>query len=479
MPCDPAVSTRGRGAAARRAVTLTCLLLLATACSLGPRYHRPSIPAPEAWRADAAPGPGTWPSRDWWRGFHSAELDRLLGEARSANDDLAAAIARVHEADAQRRIAGAPLLPAVGVSATATRQRNPGAAAGAGPYDQFLPLLSVGYELDFWGRNRAALAAATATVAASRFDRATVELTVMASVASSYFQALELRDRLAVAQQNLAGARHILDGLKLEQRVGTATGLDVAQQETAVATLFASIPPLEQALRLDVDALAILVGRTPESIDITAGSLDELVAPDVGPGLPSELLARRPDVAEAEAQLVAANANMAVARAALFPSIQLTGSGGFESSSLSTLLRPASRIWSIGAGLTQPIFEGGALRGQLEYSKARYQELLAGYHKAVISAFANVEDSLVALRQTAEQQQRQQQAVDQARRAYRFAAAQMRAGTINVLTLLNAQSALLTAEDTLAQVKFARLQASVNLFKALGGGWQPGDGEGS
>lgn len=466
------------GRARRRLACTFVAGMLVGACSLGPRYHRPDVAAPDAWREAGGAEPGNWPAADYWHGFHSAELEQLLAEARAANDDLAAAVARVREADAQRRIAGAPLLPSVGVSATASRQHEPVSGAGVETYNQFVPLLNVGYELDFWGRNRAARAAAVASAAGSRYDRATVELTVMASVASTYFQALELRDRLTVARENLASARHILDGLKLEQRVGTSTGLDVAQQETAVATLYASIPPLEQALRQDVDALAILVGRAPESIDVTSGSLDDLAAPAVAPGLPSELLARRPDVAEAEAQLVAANANVAVARASLFPSIQLTGSGGYESSALESLLRPASRIWSVSAGLTQPIFEGGALRGQLELNKARYQELLAGYHKAVISAFANVEDSLVALRQTTEQQERQQQAVNQARRAYRFAEMQMRAGTINVLTLLTAQAALLTAEDTLAQVKYARLQASVNLFKALGGGWRVGDGEG-
>jgi len=477
MAFDPPAPAPGWRNPLSRAVSAAAVVLLA-ACSLGPRYHRPVIPAPDAWHEPAPAAPAGWPSADFWHRFHSPTLDGLLEEARRANDDLAAAIARVREADAQRRIAGAPLLPAVGVSANATRARAPVSGAGVETYDQFVPLLNVSYELDFWGKNRAALAAARANAAASRFDRATVELTVMTSVASSYFQALELRDRLAVAQQNLASARHILDGLRLEQRVGTATGLDVAQQETAVATLYASIPPLEQALRQDIDALAILVGRPPESLDVASGTLDELVAPEVAPGLPSELLGRRPDVAEAEAQLIGANANIAVARASLFPSISLTGSGGYESSALSTLLKPASRIWTLGAGLTQPIFEGGALRGQLEYSKARYQELLAGYHKAVISAFANVEDSLVALRQTAEQQERQQQAVDQARKAYRYAEAQMHAGTINVLTLLSAQSALLAAEDTLAQVRFARLQASVNLFKALGGGWRQQDEEG-
>lgn len=449
--------------------------LALASCTLGPRYQRPAVETPANWRGGSSQGTAqsaAWPSVQWWQGFGSDDLNTYMSQAQKANDDLAAAIARVREADAQARVAGAPLYPSVSAGASATRERAQASTGGLKTYNFFEPGLSASYELDFWGKNRAALEAATAAANASRFDRATVELTVMAGVANTYFLGLELRDRVQIAHENLASAEQIQHGLRLERTAGTATGLDVAQQETTVATLDAAIPPLEEQLRQANDALAILLGRAPQDVDIARGKLDEIKLPEVRPGLPSELLARRPDIAEAEAQLIAANANISVARAAFFPSISLTGSGGFESAALAGLMTPGNRVWSIGAGLTQPIFEGGALRGQLEYSKARYDELLANYHKAILTAFANVEDSLVALRQTAEQQSRQQKAVEQARRAFDFAQAQMRAGTINILTLLNTQAALFTAQDALAQVKYAHLQALVNLFQALGGGWQ-------
>jgi outer membrane protein, multidrug efflux system len=453
-----------------------------TACSLGPRYHRPDIPPPASWTTAADASAPAWPGADWWRGFGSADLDQLISDAQRANDDLRAAVARVHQADAQRRIAGAPLLPSLDLEATATRTRAPVAGVLANPLVQrfgtsndFNPLLAASYQLDFFGKNRAALAAATASARASRYDRSTVELTVLAGVAGSYFLALELRDRLAIADANLTNATKILHGLKLEEQAGIATALDVAQQQTVVATVNATIPPLRQQLRQSLDALAILVGTMPEAVDVTRGSLDELGQPPVRPGLPSELLARRPDVAQAEAQLIAANANIAVARAAFFPSISLTASGGYESTQLAGLLTPANRVWSLGAGLTQPIFHGGALVGQYQLAKGQYEELLADYHKAVISALANVEDALIALQQTTDQVERQQQATLAAQRAYEFAQAQMRAGTINILTLLNTETALFSARDALAQAKYAHLQALVSLYQALGGGWQQQD----
>ena len=246
----------------------------------------------------------------------------------------------------------------------------------------------------------------------------------------------------------------------------------MAQQETVVATVNATIPPLKQQLRQNLDALAILIGTTPESVDVTHGNLDQIGQPLVRPGLPSDLLARRPDVAEAEAQLIAANANIAAARAAFFPTISLTATGGFESSALAGLLTPANRVWSLGADVTQPIFQGGALLGQYQLAKGRYEELLADYHKAVISAFANVEDALIALQQSSDLVERQQTAATTAQRAYEFAQAQMRAGTINVLTLLSTETALFSARDALAQAKYAHLQALVTLYQALGGGWQ-------
>jgi outer membrane protein, multidrug efflux system len=444
------------------------------ACSVGTPYHRPDIRPPPEWTEATHEDAAVWPSAGWWHGFGSARLDELIVEAQRSNDDLAGAIARVQEADAQARIAGAPLLPSLDLGAAATRERATVTGAHPTVFNLFNPELTASYELDFWGKNRALRDSARAAAVASRYDKETVALTVISSVATTYFQALELRDRIEVAQHNLANGQTILRGLTLEQSAGTATGLDVAQQETAVALLYAAIPPLEEQFRQTVYALAVLIGKTPESIDVQSGTLTELTSPAVIAGLPSLLLSRRPDIAEAEQQLIAANADITVARAQLFPSIALTASGGYESTMLSSLINPANRIYALSAGLTQPIFHGGALRGQVAYTKARYTELLASYHKTVLTAFGNVEGALVAARQTAEQQQRQADAVAKARRAYEFAQAQMSAGTVNILTVLNTENALFSAQDTFVQVEYSHLQALVDLFTALGGGWNQG-----
>jgi outer membrane protein, multidrug efflux system len=464
-------------------VALSALVALGAlgACSVGPAYHRPQIPSPPQWQDTADnQAPAVWPSADWWHGFGSEKLDELIAEAQRSNDDLAVAIARVQEADAQARIAGAPLLPSLDFTADATRQRGPvsgtgvGVGAGRATFNTFNPELTASYELDFWGKNRALRAAARATAIASHYDKETVALTVVSSVATSYFQALEFRDRLDVARQNLVNGQKILRGLQLQQAAGIATALDVAQQETTVALLDAAIPPLQEQLRQIVNALAVLIGKTPESIDVDTGTLNSLKSPLVAPGLPSQLLSRRPDVAESEQQLISANADITVARAALFPSIQLTAGGGYESSALSSLINPASSVWALSAGLTQPIFHGGALRGQVVFSNAHYAELLSTYHKTVISAFGNVENALVAARQTKEQQLRQQKAVDTAQRAFQYAQTQMSAGTVNILNVLNTENALFSAQDELVQVQYLHLQSLVDLFTALGGGWQQG-----
>jgi outer membrane protein, multidrug efflux system len=457
----------------RLSFALACLPL--AACSVAPRYHPPDVPVAHRWDAPVEPEQvSVWPESDWWHRFGSPRLDELIDQARKGNDDLAAAMARVQEADAQLRIAGAPLLPTVDLGATATRERANVPGEGISTFNVFNPTLTASYEIDFWGKNRAARDAARALAAASRYDRETVALTVISSVASTYLQALELRERIEVARLNLENGRKILKGLSFQQQVGTATGLDVAQQETAVALLDAAIPPLKEQFRQTVYALAVLIGRTPESVDVAEGTLNDLAAPVVIAGLPSGLIERRPDVAEAEQQLISANADIGVARAALFPSIELTAGGGYESAALSSLVSPATRVWNVSAGLTQPIFHGGALRGQLAYSKARYTELLADYHKTVLTALSNVESALVAARQTEDQRVRQTDAVAKARRAYEFAQAQMAAGTINILTVLNTENALFSARDTLVQVQYAHLQALIDLYTALGGGWRQG-----
>jgi multidrug efflux system outer membrane protein len=452
--------------------------VLLVGCSVGPTYKRPDIPPPAQWHETAgdanAAKSSVWPDAEWWHGFGSTTLDELIAEAERNNDDLAGAIARVQEADQQARIAGAALLPTLDAGINASRQREFVTGEGTKLFNEFNPELTASYEIDFWGKNRATRDAARAAAVASRYDQQSVALTVISSVATTYFQALELRDRLEVAQQNLDNGEAILKGFKLEQTAGTATGLDVAQQETAVALLNAAVPPLQQQFRQTVHALAVLIGKTPESVDVEAGTLTQLSSPAIVEGLPSQLLSRRPDVAEAEQNLIAANADITVARAALFPDIQLTAGGGYESTALAGLLSPANQVYSVAAGLTQPIFHGGALRAQVAFSKARYTELLTTYHKTVLTAFSNVEDALVATQQTAELQKRQQEAVTTAKRAFEFAERQMSAGTVNILTVLNTENALFSAQDQLVQDNFLRLQALVDLFTALGGGWHQG-----
>jgi multidrug efflux system outer membrane protein len=453
---------------------LLSFALGAGACSVGPAYRHPAVPTPAAWHNAPASISADWPAADWWHSFGSPQLEDYIARAQSGNDDIAAAIARVREADAQARIAGAALLPTLNAAASATRQRQR-VVTGGPPvtYNEYSPQLTASYELDFWGKNRETRNAAVFAAQASRYDRETIALTVATSVALTYFEVLEQHDRLEVARDDLANAQSVLSGLTLEQSVGTATALDVAQQATTVATLNASIPPLAQQLQQNIDALAILIGQMPESIEVGDGSLKELTPPPITAGLPSELLARRPDVAQAEAQLMAANANIAVARAAYFPSIDLTASGGYASTALGTLLLPQSRVFALTAALSQSIFDAGVRRGQVEYSRARYAELLSDYHKTVLSALGNVEDALVAVQQTTEQELRQQQAVDKARRAFEYSQLQMQAGTTNVLTVLNTETALFSAQDTLVQVKYQHLQSLVDLYQALGGGWRP------
>jgi outer membrane protein, multidrug efflux system len=463
-----------------RCACLALLPLFFSACYVGPAYHRPDPPLPTAYRTQDIPSPSSPdpevepPQTEWWRGFGSPQLDDYIARAQSSNDDIAAAMARVREADAQARIAGAALLPNLTASAPAIRQRAQPGVSGAPqrPYDDYTPGLAASYEVDFWGGNHAAHNAALDTALASRFDRETVALTVMTSVALSYFEVLEYRDRLQVARQNRENAEIILKDLEFEAQVGTATALDVAQQATTVANVNAEIPPLQAQLRQSSDALAILIGVNPEQVDVNEGGLDGLTLPAIGAGLPSQLLARRPDVAESEAQLRAANANIGVARAAFFPTVNLTASGGYASTALNTLISPASTIWAISATLGETIFDNGARTGQYRYSRARYDELLSDYHKTVLTALGNVEDSLIAVQQGAELQLRLQDAADKARAAFEFAQLQFQAGTTNVLTMLNVETALFSAEDALVQGKFTHLQALVDLYQALGGGWR-------
>jgi NodT family efflux transporter outer membrane factor (OMF) lipoprotein len=281
------------------------------------------------------------------------------------------------------------------------------------------------------------------------------------------------QERLRIARQNVASANRILDLIKQQFSAGTASDLNVAQQESLVATQRATIPPLEQTLRQNQAALALLIARPPERVVIRGGGLRSIAIPRVTPGLPSELVAQRPDIRQAEAQLASANANVYNARAQLLPSITLTGEGGYQSAVLKTLLRPESAFYTATAGLTQPIFEGGKLLGNLDLEKGLQDQLLQTYRKTVISAFTDVDKALIAVRETALAERLQQDVVNSSRRAFDLSDQQLRAGTVNLITLLQVQQTLFQAEDALAQARLARLQAIVSLYQALGGGWLP------
>ena len=425
------------------------------------------------------------PPLDWWQKFHSRELTQLIEQARDANLDIAAAVARIVQADAQARIAGAPLLPNVELDSSANRSRpsqttgvgggGAGIATVGGPSERNLlsASLTASYEIDFWGKNRSALRVAEQTAVATRYDREVVGLTTIVSVANAYFQVLASQDRLRVARENVKSSTRILNLINQRLSAGTTSALEVAQQESLVNTERATIPPLEQTLQQNKAALALLIAQPYERVNIRGGSLTSVAIPRVTPGLPSELIAQRPDIREAEAQLAAADANVENARAQMFPSITLTAEGGYQSAVLKTLLRPESAFFNLTAGLTQPIFDGFRLQGNLDQQKGRQDELLQDYRKAVISGFTDVDKALIAVRQTTLTVKLQTEVVTSSQRAFDISEQRLQEGTVDLVTVLQTQQTLFQAQDALAQARLTRLLAVVSLYQALGGGWLP------
>jgi multidrug efflux system outer membrane protein len=460
-----------------------CLMLPLGGCLLTDKPE-PGLDIPQAYDR-SSPNPAiaeaALPPLDWWRGFRSRELTEIIEQARSANLDIAAAVARIVQADANSRVAGSALLPNVTLDGNATRLRTSQSTSAGGTSgslggserDLLSASLTASYEIDFWGKNRSALRNKEEMAVASRYDREVVRLTTVVATANAYFQVLAAQDRLRVARENLTSADRVLNLIQQRVNAGTASALDTAQQESIVYTQRAAIPPLEQTLVQNRNALAVLIARSPESVRIRGGSLRGIAYPRVTPGLPSELLAQRPDIREAEAKLAAANANVMNARAQMLPSIKLTGEGGYQSAILRTLLRPESAFYTAAAGLTQPIFDGLALQGNLDFQTGVQDELLQGYRKAVISGFADVENALDGIRQTALREKLQGDVVTSSRRAFEISEQRLNQGTIDLVTVLQTQQTLYQAQDALVQARLAHVQAIVSLYQALGGGWLP------
>lgn len=461
------------GRAARALLAASAALAL-VGCAVTEAPTRPQLPIPAAW-SEARPAETVEAtdtiSPDWWRGFGSPRLDELIVEAQTGSPDLLIAIERVRQAEIQLRSANASLFPSLSLSGSTARRHND--APGSAGVTSSSSSLSLGasYEVDLWGRVAAGVQGAEAALEGSRFDYEAARLSIVAGVAGAWFQSLAFDERLRIARENLAIARRVLTIVETRYRNGAASALDVARQRTAVLSQEASLLPLETQARQTRSALAILLGRAPQDLPPGGEALDALAIPAVGPGLPSELLVRRPDLAAAEARLAGADADVAAARAALLPSIQLTGSAGLATGALLSLADPSTSLGLVGS-IAQTLFDGGRLRNQVETSQSRRRELVESYRKAVLTALKEVEDALADNARNAQQEAVQAEVIEQARRTLALGELRYREGADDLLSVLDAQRTLFQAQDQRVQLRLSRLTSSLDLFRALGGGWQ-------
>ncbi|WP_202444583.1 efflux transporter outer membrane subunit [Schauerella aestuarii] len=445
--------------------SLTGMVLLA-GCSVARDRTAASLTLPAAYSVQTAAVSLPEHQADW-RLFGNAELAELIAMANTGAFDLAAAMARVRQAEAYARIAGAPLLPQVDATASAGRSRiddDTASSYGAG--------LSASYEIDVWGGNAAARDAALASLAATRYASDTVQLTLAASVATTWMQTVGARERTAIARLNLEAAERVLALVDTRWRAGMATPLERAQQRGLVATQRQALAAREREARDAQAALALLVGRAPQDLVVRTARLYAIASTAIAPGVPADLLARRPDVAFAERALAAADANVAVARAALLPRLTLTAGAGVGHDRIRGLFD--NPLYNLAAGLTAPIFDAGRLSGARDFSLAQREELLADYRAAIVNAIGDVALALNAIDGLGHQRQAQDEALTQAREAARLAASRYRFGAETLLTVLDAQRTLYAAQDDAAVLRLAQLQADVALFKAAGGDWRAG-----
>ncbi|MGH8696225.1 MAG: efflux transporter outer membrane subunit, partial [Burkholderiales bacterium] len=462
-----------------RSLVVLALAAALAACSFAPKYERPPAELPQAWRspADGTPAPGD----RWWSLFDDPVLDKLVDEALANNQDLAIAVARVDEARALARVQESQQYPSVvgnaGVDRSRTSSRTDFFFPGVPVYStNYRATLDVFYEIDLWGRLRNASAAARADLLATEAARDTVRIALAAEVVRSYSALRAFDEQVAATQRALALRTDALEIERSRAAAGLVSELDVRQLEGEVAAARALLPALERARAAEEGAAAVLLGRSPRAI------IDETIArasgPDtlepavvVPPGLPSELLLRRPDLFAAEQRLLAANARIGVARAAFFPQISLTGYLGTEAGSLSNLFTGPAGIWQVAAGLTQPIFQGGRLFAEADAVEARQRQAVAQYQKTIQNAFREVRDAISAQARAREVYAAEGARVAAQREALKLAAARYRAGLVNLLVPIDAERRLLDAE--LNRIDALRVQraAVADLVRALGGGW--------
>jgi multidrug efflux system outer membrane protein len=431
---------------------------------------------PAGWRVGAAEA-GEVANAAWWDAFQDPALSKLVADSVAGSLDLKAAVARVDQARAQYGVARSALFPQLNADASGERLRasrttfqGQSIPSGQQNYSLYDLDLSASYEIDVWGRLRRATEAARAQLLAGEEARRTIVLTLVTNVADAYIQLLALDDELAIAQRTLESRREVLRLQKARFEGGVAPESDMRQAESQYQIAAAEVPALQRQIAQQENLISLLAGRKPGAVE-RGRTFSQLPLPAIPSGLPSDLLQRRPDVVQAEQNLIAANANIGVARAAYFPRISLTGFLGLQSGELSQLFKGPSFAWTGGAGLTQSLFNGGALRSQVELAEARQRELVASYQEAVISALRDVNDALIA-RSTLEQQRAEQEKnVEALTRLLKLAQRRYQEGAAIFLEVATAEQSLFDAEISLDTLRAQLFQSYADLYRAFGGGW--------
>jgi multidrug efflux system outer membrane protein len=462
----------------RKLIALSLVMLLLSGCAVGPNYKRPSVNVPGMYRG-AIPQEATQPAAEsigdqkWWEVFQDPQLQDLIHTALQQNYDVRIAATRILQAQAQVGITRADQLPTISGGVEAVNQRSarskffPAFETSSSQVD-----LSLAWELDFWGKYRRATESARANLLATQWARQAVISTLVSDVAAAYFQLRELDLELEISRRTLASRR---DSLQLTQTLasgGATSMLDVRQAEQLVFTAAETIPDLERRIEQQENFLSTLLGNNPGPITRGTKLTEQPHVPEIPAGLPSSLLERRPDIRQAEAQLIAANAQIGVAKAAYFPQITLTASSGYQSSALTSLFTGPAGLWNFGGSLVQPIFTGGRIRSNVKFTEARQQEAALIYQQSIQQAFRGVSDALVEYRKDKEFREEQEQLTFSAQDAARLSETRYRGGATSYLEVLTNETNYFDAELGLAQAQLNELLGLVRIYRNLGGGWQ-------
>jgi outer membrane protein, multidrug efflux system len=456
--------------------------VLVGGCTVGPKYQRATAPVPakwdvaEPWR-ESAPKDGL-AKGEWWSTFHDDELNALEKQALDANQTIKVSVARLEQARASAAVQIATQFPTLAAAPSTERQRLSGNRPANSNFQLVSPVsqtnnilpFTVGYEVDLFGQRRRSIEAAQASYQASAADLENVRLVITAELAGDYFTLRQLDTELGILNRTVDTLEKGLELVDSRHKGGVASGLDVAQEETLLNTTQTQAILLLQQRKQFEDAIAVLIGKPAPDFHLSPGELKD-VPLAVDAGLPSDLLERRPDVAEGERQMAVANAQIGIARAAYFPSLNLFGNGGWQAADIAKLANVQSTFWAVGASVAESIFTGGSRRAQVQFAKAGYHASVASYRDSVLNAFREVQDDVTGLTVLEQANQSQQRAVDAARRTLDIASSRYTGGLVSYLDVVSAQQNLLNNEQELAVIHGQQLVTNVLLIKALGGGW--------